>query len=113
VPSASADARHAVRDFCVSGSLAGVADDAELLTSEVVTNAVRHATSLITVLVVQRDAALVVSVNDDGDSDVHLAPGTPSTSEENGRGVFLVDTIASDWGVSRHADGKAVWFRLP
>jgi anti-sigma regulatory factor (Ser/Thr protein kinase) len=115
VPSACGDARRAVRELCRSGSLAHMADDAELLTSELVTNAARHAptTSLITMLAVQEGDALVVTVTDDDEMCDDLGAALPDTLAESGRGMFVVDQIAGDWGTTRHVGGKTVWFRLP
>lgn len=115
VPSACGDARHAVRHFCESRSLAYLADDAELLTSELVTNAIKHGTALITVLAIEREDTLVVAVGDDGEIGGLITPpvSPPSVTAEGGRGIYLVDRIAGEWGTRLHHDGKTAWFRLP
>jgi anti-sigma regulatory factor (Ser/Thr protein kinase) len=115
VPSACAEARHAVREFCMAGSLEHIADDAELLTSELMTNASRYAsdTSLITMLAIHEGDALIVTVRDDYEITRDLAASYPDAMAESGRGMFVVDQIAGDWGTTRHDGGKSVWFRLP
>jgi hypothetical protein len=37
---------------------------------------------------------------------------SPSESRASGRGLFLVDTLSTRWGVSARAKGKQVWFEL-
>ena len=37
---------------------------------------------------------------------------SPGISDERGRGMFIVDSLASSWGVVQTADGKNVWFEL-
>ena len=113
-PSACAEARHAVRDLCRDTALDHVCRDAELLTSELVANAVRHASSAVTLLAVTEADALTVIVGDDGPD---VGPIQPMTSEispeaESGRGLLLVDTLAERWGSSQQEAERHVWFRL-
>jgi len=94
---------------------ARVPDDAlftlELLTSEVVTNAVVHAESSPILRVVARGARVRVSVQDG-------SPRWPTCEHAadqalSGRGMALVDTLASEWGIERLPDeGKRVWFEV-
>jgi anti-sigma regulatory factor (Ser/Thr protein kinase) len=81
----------------------------ELLTSELVTNAVRHAATEI-VLRVEAEASTVrVEVTD---RDAHL----PSMRDDvgiGGYGLRIVDRLATRWGVDQVPDtGKTVWFEL-
>ncbi len=87
--------------------------DAELLTCELVTNAVQHATDAarVTVAVILRGAAVHVDVIDDG------SIGLPHWREadghdEGGRGFQLVDTLAERWGFLRERSGTCVWFEI-
>jgi anti-sigma regulatory factor (Ser/Thr protein kinase) len=112
VPTSCAKARGAVREFCADRHLDRLCDDAELLTSELVTNAVREATSLVTLLAVHQDDDLVVTVSDDGAGLHELVVRLPDPASEHGRGIFVLDAIADDWGSRQHHDGKTVWFRL-
>jgi anti-sigma regulatory factor (Ser/Thr protein kinase) len=84
--------------------------DAELLTSELVTNAVLHARGDLTVTVAVADGSAEVGV-----TDPSVSPPRQRTVEwtaQNGRGLRLVDRLADDWGVAYLDGGKQVWFRL-
>jgi hypothetical protein len=91
-------------------------DTAELLTSELVTNAVRHSEGAPTVVVAMAHGCLEVAVADDepGHSHSVLTVGNPNgqPGRTGGRGLLIVDTYSSDWGVARKLDLKHVWFRL-
>lgn len=89
-----------------------VADRATLLTSELVTNAVRYGRGLVTLTVCAQPPAVRVVVHDDnpalptlGRDDDHAAEG--------GRGLRLVEALATRWGTDPHPpDGKDVWFEI-
>lgn len=86
---------------------------AELLTSELVTNAVKYGPpdGSITVRAESASGVLAVSVTDES----HRRPvvRVPEPSAVGGRGMQMVDVLSSDWGVRLHpGDGKSVWFRL-
>lgn len=104
------DARRAIRAFCLGGPCAGITDDAVLLTSELVANAIEHAGTMVTLVAMHDDDALVVVVSDDCvDPPVRRRPGS---STERGRGIGVVSELAGAWGVTPRNDGKSVWFRL-
>jgi anti-sigma regulatory factor (Ser/Thr protein kinase) len=90
--------------------------DAELLTCELVTNAVQHATdaAAITVVVVrhgQHGQHVHVDVIDDGRIGLpHWREA--SGHDESGRGFQLVNEIAHRWGFLREQDGTCVWFEI-
>ena len=112
VPASCRDARRAVGRFCADHALDDVTDDAVLLTSELVANAVEHAAGMVTVHALLLDDALVVAVRDDCDELPATATPMPSYAER-GRGLHVLDELARDWGVNRQTHGKTVWFRLP
>ncbi|MGH3327225.1 MAG: ATP-binding protein [Streptomycetales bacterium] len=91
-----------------------VLDDAELLVSELVTNAVLHANARpwqpVRVLLWRAGAALRVEVHDPDPTPPVLMSATEG--DESGRGLLLVDTLADAWGVQARPDGKSVWFEL-
>jgi hypothetical protein len=89
------------------------AGDAELLTSELVTNAVVHAHGApeVTVRVVAGGAAVHVEVADDGTAGV-LAWREPAAGAESGRGFQLVNEIATRWGFLRDQARTCCWFHL-
>lgn len=88
----------------------GIDEVAELLTSEVVTNAVVHAHSGVRVSVEGVPGGVRISVADTN----ALVPSLsrPVDEAERGRGLHLVDTLADRWGVLSGDAGKAVWFEL-
>jgi anti-sigma regulatory factor (Ser/Thr protein kinase) len=102
-----------VRNFCLDQALPALANDAELCTSELVTNAIEHTGTLITLVAMRTDDGLIVNVRDDDASCGDLVAALPEAAAESGRGMHVVGMVAGDWGVSRHEDGKSVWFRLP
>jgi anti-sigma regulatory factor (Ser/Thr protein kinase) len=91
-------------------------DDVMLLTSELVTNAVRHTSSATlgdVLLRVDTDASHVrVEVLNPGAAFDPPTPQTPSTTG-TGLGLFLVDALASSWAVETEDARTKVWFELP
>jgi anti-sigma regulatory factor (Ser/Thr protein kinase) len=111
-PTSVGAARRFVRDVLMSRQVAdGVVDTVELLTSEVVTNAIIHARSGPQ-LVVEIDGDVVrVAVRD-------RSPEVPvrrlgRLDDVSGRGVVIVEELASAWGVEQERNGsKRVWFEV-
>jgi DNA-binding NarL/FixJ family response regulator len=86
-------------------------DNAMLLVSELVTNAVVHAGSEVDVMIRLDGSCLRVEVGDTSDVVPRMQP--PSVDATSGRGLPLVENLASRWGVApRPAGGKSVWFEL-
>lgn len=112
-PEAAGVARRFVRAH--SDSLpADSLNDAQLLVSELVTNAVRHGRPAIS-LVLNLDPPLIgVAVHDEGDLLPPVAPVSPGTDQPGGRGLMIVDRLSSTWGVlpDDQPPGKTVWFRI-
>jgi anti-sigma regulatory factor (Ser/Thr protein kinase) len=86
-------------------------DTAALLSSELVTNVVLHARSDMIVDVDLDDSRLRVSVIDSSDHPARRRE-TTTALEEHGRGLQIVDALASSWGVNAGPRGKVVWFEL-
>jgi hypothetical protein len=87
--------------------------DAELLTCELVTNAVQHAADAgwVTVAVTRRGTIVHVDVMDDGQTGLpHWREATGE--DEGGRGFQLVNEIAQRWGFLRERARTCVWFDL-
>jgi anti-sigma regulatory factor (Ser/Thr protein kinase) len=126
VPAAAAAARHFVRDTLRSWELTGrseeqdaLVDDAVLLTSELVTNAVLHAGTpvQVTCRIVgdEPDGAVEIAVLDRRPGQLRPdLPHSPAEAAErtNGRGLQLPAQLASAWGVTYAGTAKAVWFRI-
>jgi len=89
-------------------------DDVQLLVSELVTNAVVHAGSDVEVAVrLLTDSIRIEVVDRAPTASVPLRPSSPDSHDESGRGLLLVETMASAWGVEPMDGGKAVWFEVP
>ncbi|WP_440097943.1 ATP-binding protein [Streptosporangium sp. H16] len=97
--------------------------DAELLVSELVSNAVRHSESgraggRVTVVVANLGDVIRVAVIDEGSSTcvprLPAEPYEPDEEAEGGRGLWLVSEVALSWGWYEGAAGRGrvVWFQL-
>ena len=86
------------------------ADEVTLLVSELASNAVRHAGTPFTVAL-QCDGEIVrVEVTDDDDG--LPVPQRPPVDAVTGRGLLIVEALATRWGVEPRSSGKTVWFEL-
>ncbi|MEV6210747.1 ATP-binding protein [Kitasatospora sp. NPDC051914] len=86
-------------------------DTAELLATELVTNALVHTGQrAVFDAVLTPDRLLRIEVRD----GVARVPGRRSPAEyaTSGRGLLLVEALADDWGVQLRGDGKVTWFEL-
>jgi anti-sigma regulatory factor (Ser/Thr protein kinase) len=91
-------------------------DNAVLLTSELVTNAVMHSNSrcyggTITVLIMEAAGDVRIEVTDEG-SDLSAPIVRGDVYASDGHGLFLVQTISDQWGYTRGGTGTTVWFLL-
>jgi anti-sigma regulatory factor (Ser/Thr protein kinase) len=114
IPEAPSQARAVLNEELRPPMSPKAREDAILLVSELVTNAVRHAlgTGLPEVeLRIRNEPGRVrVMVSDPGDGFVP-APRLPTASEGSGWGLYLVDRIADRWGVLTK-DRTEVWFEI-
>jgi len=97
----------------VAWGLGHLADVACLLVTELVSNMVRHAPSASELTIRQQGGAVRIGVTDDDPHPPVLQYRPPLA--ESGRGLALVDALASAWGSHAVAGrpGKVVWFELP
>ncbi len=110
-PSAAGSARRLVLDGCLRGGVDGEAvDTAELLVSELVTNAVVHGRSEVRLRVEVDEDAVRVEVGDDNSR--HPVALRAEDAALDGRGMTIVEMLASAWGVLDGAFGKIVWFEV-
>ncbi len=111
---AAASARTVVADVIRAWRVPVDADAAVLLTSELVTNAVTHASpspaTFVLLTVACDGVALRVDVHD-GSADLPVLDQAPAEAE-TGRGLLLVTLLSDEWGFYRTAVGKAVYFTL-
>ena len=87
------------------------AESAVLLTSELVTNALKHGRGSVSLRVDVDTLHVRVEVTDAEPQPPTVRP--PDLQAESGRGLFIVDALASAWGIEERGDGKVVWFELP
>jgi len=109
-PEAPVAARRFVRDTSRSWGLGDVASIAELLVSELVTNAVRHGRSGGDVRVEALPAGLRVVVTDHGGGVP--AQQWPTSNDVTGRGLAVVAALSRRWGTAVGDGSTAVWFEL-
>jgi anti-sigma regulatory factor (Ser/Thr protein kinase) len=105
-------ARRFVRDVLEDSAVSGdVVDTVELLTSEVITNALVHAQSAPELAVhLEREAVRVEVVDVSPVVPIRRAVGVDALS---GRGIAIVDSLSSQWGVADLSErGKTVWFEV-
>ncbi|GAA4813656.1 ATP-binding protein [Streptomyces ziwulingensis] len=110
------EARRALRELLRHWGRPGRSEVAELLTSELVTNALLHTEHDAVLTATVGPGSLRVEVRDfvgrwprprpAGPEDGMYGDGT------HGRGLILVQSLADAWGVRAHGVGKAVWFEL-
>ncbi len=107
-------ARKVLQRLCRQVGLSeALAQEAAVLTSEVVTNAVRHAGGAPHLSVVVSPAGVYVEVQDGSPALPPLGPQRlPPSSSTGGRGLAILHAWADSWGACPQGDGKVVWFAL-
>jgi len=121
LPTAPGCARGHVRSVALEWGLPDLADTAELLASELMTNAVQASERLriradlavvpvVRLWLISDKSSLVIHVWDG--NDVMPVRRNPAIDEESGRGLMLVESLGSDWGAYRKAAGKVVWVKI-
>ena len=110
-PLAAAEARRQVGAYIYTWDVPVEPLDAELLTSELVTNAIRHEKGdTITLVITCAYGQLHVDVHDTSCTLPVPMDGPPDA--ETGRGLVLVASLSSSWGYYGTTTGKAVYFTL-
>ena len=109
-PSAVAEVRAAAVGKLAEWGMAEESFTTELILSELVTNAIRYASGPISVRLI-RDRALICEVSDRSSTSPHLRQA--ATTDEGGRGLFLIAQLAERWGTRYTADGKVIWTEQP
>lgn len=94
----------------VGGCPPEVAEDVALLTSELVSNAVRHARTPFEVLVDRTEDRIRVTVSDESPDPPTVLD--PAPDEVGGRGLVLVSKLSHRWGFESRPNGKAIWFEV-
>jgi anti-sigma regulatory factor (Ser/Thr protein kinase) len=110
--------RRLIGDLTEAGVYEATACDAGLVLSELISNALRHATplpgSLIRVSWCLNDDCIEVAVSDGGGATVPMV-NKPAANAVGGRGLGIVDRLSLRWGVYARQDGNetTVWAALP
>ncbi|WP_245235901.1 ATP-binding protein [Streptomyces durhamensis] len=116
-PAAVGTARRAVRDLLTAWDVpADRRDDAVLVTSELVTNALVHTAGERIACRVHGTADRIrIEVEDQGGGHAPPAARRPEPDDQHGRGLFLVDALSLDWGVAPvpGRPARVVWAELP
>ncbi|MGX1492330.1 ATP-binding SpoIIE family protein phosphatase [Streptomyces tendae] len=102
-------ARRLARGALSGWGMEELTDSVELLVSEIVTNAVRYASRPVTLRLLRTDV-LRCEVGDDVPQLPRLRQAR--ATDEDGRGLYLVNRLARRWGATRLSTGKVVWFEL-
>jgi PAS domain S-box-containing protein len=105
-PAIVADARKEAARQLAEWDLEEQAFTTELVVSELVTNAIRHAEGPIRLRLI-RDRTLICEVSDGGATAPHLRH--PRTTDEGGRGLLLVSQFTERWGTRFVPEGKVIW----
>ncbi|MEO5878423.1 MAG: ATP-binding protein [Streptosporangiaceae bacterium] len=109
--------RHLSRELLAWGVTDTVVDDAAVIISELLSNALRHARALpggigqIKVTWSRHGDEVEVAVTDGG-AATDPRKGQPALSSLGGRGLGIVETLAQSWGVRREGEGSTVWASL-
>jgi anti-sigma regulatory factor (Ser/Thr protein kinase) len=105
-------ARRAIEQHFSAGLSGELLGSVQLLTTELVSNAVRHGGAgeeeTVVLHLATSESCLRVEVCDSGSG---FQPGHPTPYGEGGYGLFLVSEVSSRWGVS-HDEGNCAWFEL-
>ncbi|MGW0790463.1 SpoIIE family protein phosphatase [Streptomyces sp. NPDC002911] len=112
-PQGLSDARAIVRQALTDWDLEGLADDAVLITGELLVNVLLHTEggAVLTLEVLPEPVRRIrLSVQDR--SSVWPRRRTPGETSTSGRGLLLLDAVAEHWGIEPRGEGKAVWCEL-
>ncbi|WP_431046021.1 SpoIIE family protein phosphatase [Streptomyces sp. P1-3] len=109
-PAAVAGMRAAVSGQLADWGLSDLEFTTELVLSELITNAIRYGSPPIRVRLL-RDRTLISEVADGSSTSPHLRYA--ASTDEGGRGLFLVAQIAERWGTRYTPEGKVIWAEQP
>ncbi|MFB7508893.1 ATP-binding protein, partial [Streptomyces broussonetiae] len=91
--------------------LSEVSFTAELVVSELVTNAIRYGAHPIRLRLIHDATTLICEVSDASHTAPHLRRA--KTFDEGGRGLLLVAQLTQRWGSRHTPEGKTIWAELP
>lgn len=112
-PEGLSDARSIVRQALRDWNMADLADDAELVTGELLVNVLLHTEGgAVLTLEVLREPVRRVRLSVQDRSSAWPRRRTPGETATSGRGLLLLDAIAVRWGIEPRGEGKAVWCEI-
>ncbi|MGW2937313.1 SpoIIE family protein phosphatase [Streptomyces sp. NPDC001156] len=106
-PAAVCEARKHVSQTLAEWGLKDTAPTTELIASELVTNAVRHACPPVRLSLILHGTGLTCEVSDGSNVSPHLQRAR--TLDESGRGLFIVAQLTHRWGTRHNGHGKTIW----
>ncbi len=109
-PALVAPIRKQVLDQLAAWALTEASFTAELVVSELVTNAIRYGAPPIRLRLIHDASTLICEVSDTSHTAPHLRRA--KTWDEGGRGLLLVAQLTQRWGSRHTADGKTIWSEL-
>jgi hypothetical protein len=110
ISGAARHSRNVATDACLGWDLPHLVAPASLICSELVSNGVDHAGTMMTLTLSLGRTCLFIALRDGSPAEPVLTAVTPAA--ERGRGLTLVDTTAHSWGFLPANDGKVVWASL-
>ncbi|MFG2629874.1 SpoIIE family protein phosphatase [Streptomyces sp. NPDC048473] len=112
-PEGLSDARTIVRQALTDWDMAEFADDAELVTGELLVNVLLHTEGgAVLTLEVLPEPVRRVRLTVQDRSSVWPRRRSPGETATSGRGLLLLDAVADRWGIEPHGEGKAVWCEI-
>nr|WSZ99878.1 SpoIIE family protein phosphatase [Streptomyces sp. NBC_00857] len=106
-PAIVAEARKNASQQLTTWGVEDAAFTTELVVSELVTNAIRHATDPIQLRLIRQPHSLICEVSDGSTTTPHLRRAR--LFDEGGRGLLLIAQLTPRWGTRHHAHGKTIW----
>jgi anti-sigma regulatory factor (Ser/Thr protein kinase) len=108
--STPASVRGFLRAALQTWELDGFGHITELLSDELVSNVVEHVGSPMTVRAVRQPSSIRIEVEDNSAEPPVLQH--PDALDDHGRGILLIDALATQWGTEPRDGGKTVWFEI-
>jgi hypothetical protein len=105
------DARSFIARTVTRWDITHIGRQAVMVGHELAANALRHGSPPVRLRLRLGAKSLVIEVSDGSDETPQLVE-IDNTTSPSGRGMRIVASLASDWGVRRHASGKTVWAAL-
>jgi anti-sigma regulatory factor (Ser/Thr protein kinase) len=107
---APAAAREVLRGALPTSARDGIGQIIELLTDELVSNVVCHVGAPMQLRAFRDPSSVRIEVDDPSTECPVLQ--RPEPLDDHGRGILLIETLATVWGVDLREDGKTVWFEI-